>query len=939
MKRIYLPLFTLLLLAACAEDIATSNGFNSELTFSVGSAQLTPSGTITRSTPVKSDYEIPLYMIVTSEPVVDNMPTRGTEVTTASINASGSTIAVRAYNESGTVQSWCDGATATFNTTDKIFHTGIDWSNQSGNYDFYAWYPAASGNGLSVSGKTITYSIANLASSDMPDLLGATATSSYSAHHGKVDLTFSHLLTPVCFKLAANYGGGTIKSIKFSSLVTAATQDIGSGTWTTSTTGEYTTQTLSTTGSSAEVQVDGSQYFMMIPQTIAAGTVITITTQKGSGQLNTLTYTVPSGGFTWSAGEIVTYTISTTAITTLTATYPTWDDNGSTTYGPVDTYNTGESFGLFAVDASGKVVLSNVQISATSVSGQTATCDLTTGANATNLSDYILSQNYTYYLMYPYVSSLNESSIALGSSGHSSQTADQFFNSVKSSWSPAANQSTLSTYKSQDLQTAQVNASSYNAPMAHQMGLDCITLGTSTIVETRYFEADGTTFVKDEGTKTITASSSFVTNIPYFYDSNSKYYYIKNPNATVTFNSASTPDKDRWAASLTPTPTSGHLANATAQPYKNSTNTKDGRTGDYYYKGWVFEYNGSVQDFEAEQAGKYKLEVWGAQGGDGREWNHTAQVSGSGGNGGYTYGTYTVPNANYHLYVCIGGQGTWASSTYNSTNNTPPGGYNGGGNGGTETEPTPENAAGGGGATHIATSNRGILANYYSNQSEVLIVAGGGGGAAGNFMYAWTSIKEGYDTSIMDDYGLIGNPSKATIIEKIGKETDSFGFFDDARITQQNLIEDYFFYDKGFSGTWSTLTTQQKKDAIAYSVYKWYGGAGGGGANVDGATTYDYSYPGPATSGSTYTHDEVTYPLFGKGRDGYNVNQNNVGGTGGGGGGWYGGYHKDEHINPVAAGGAGGSSHVDSSLTDTGGEVGKNSGNGKAQIRSDFEWY
>jgi hypothetical protein len=108
-----------------------------------------------------------------------------------------------------------------------------------------------------------------------------------------------------------------------------------------------------------------------------------------------------------------------------------------------------------------------------------------------------------------------------------------------------------------------------------------------------------------------------------------------------------------------------------------------------------YNYTGAVQTFTAPYTGTYKIECWGAAGGDG--WS-----GGVKGYGGYSYGNIKL-TAGQNIYVYVGQQ---ANS------------YNGGGLG----------QAPGGGATHIATTNRGELKNYASYQNEVLIVAGGGGG-------------------------------------------------------------------------------------------------------------------------------------------------------------------------------------------------------------------
>ena len=116
---------------------------------------------------------------------------------------------------------------------------------------------------------------------------------------------------------------------------------------------------------------------------------------------------------------------------------------------------------------------------------------------------------------------------------------------------------------------------------------------------------------------------------------------------------------------------------------------------------WGFNYLDNTNDvryqtFTAPANGTYRLETWGAQGGN------------DGGNGGYSVGTATL-TANETIYVVVGGQGDT---------------FNGGGSG----------SINGGGATHIATTNFGELKNYESKISDLLIVAGGGGGQ-GTFVW------------------------------------------------------------------------------------------------------------------------------------------------------------------------------------------------------------
>ena len=153
---------------------------------------------------------------------------------------------------------------------------------------------------------------------------------------------------------------------------------------------------------------------------------------------------------------------------------------------------------------------------------------------------------------------------------------------------------------------------------------------------------------------------------------------------------------------------------------------------------WNFDYNGtdgtdgSVQTFKAIAPGTYKLEVWGASGGDydAADKNGYHQEN-SGGRGGYSTADITLTSGSI-LYITIGGEGkslTANSSDYHQTGVA--GGYNGGGNGGDGASWGFPGGTGGGGATHIATSliDDGQLKKYVDNKDAIVIVAGGGGGA------------------------------------------------------------------------------------------------------------------------------------------------------------------------------------------------------------------
>ena len=135
---------------------------------------------------------------------------------------------------------------------------------------------------------------------------------------------------------------------------------------------------------------------------------------------------------------------------------------------------------------------------------------------------------------------------------------------------------------------------------------------------------------------------------------------------------------------------------------------------------YSFDYTGAVQEITL-QPGTYKLEVWGAQGGD----NTNASAAGK---GGYSTGIYTV-SATTTLYIYVGGKG----NIYTTSGGGAIGGWNGGG----AAYASAWGRGSGGGATDISlvggdctlTSNRYIRTT--ASYNDRIIVAGGGGGATG----------------------------------------------------------------------------------------------------------------------------------------------------------------------------------------------------------------
>ncbi|MDD6598970.1 MAG: SpaA isopeptide-forming pilin-related protein, partial [Galactobacillus timonensis] len=142
-----------------------------------------------------------------------------------------------------------------------------------------------------------------------------------------------------------------------------------------------------------------------------------------------------------------------------------------------------------------------------------------------------------------------------------------------------------------------------------------------------------------------------------------------------------------------------------------------------------FDYTGKVQAFKAPADGYYKLEVWGASGGEFNTVRLDKDIYGSvAGFGGYSRGTIKL-KANQEIYVIVGEQGK--PGTRQSDGGTyAPATYNGGGSS-RSYKRDQWIVTSGGGMTHISTKQN--VANVAStsdwNPDGTIIVAGGGGGA------------------------------------------------------------------------------------------------------------------------------------------------------------------------------------------------------------------
>lgn len=155
----------------------------------------------------------------------------------------------------------------------------------------------------------------------------------------------------------------------------------------------------------------------------------------------------------------------------------------------------------------------------------------------------------------------------------------------------------------------------------------------------------------------------------------------------------------------------GEVIGNYADGHARITNLTNGRAYEY-------NYTGSPQTFTAPMNANYKIELWGACGGDNANPVGSNQKSGShGGLGAYTSGTIEL-SLGQDLYIYVGESGKYGNSggPYNGPRAT----FNGGGSGGNAS------SGSGGGSTDIRLVN-GAWNNTESLISRIMVAAGGGG--------------------------------------------------------------------------------------------------------------------------------------------------------------------------------------------------------------------
>lgn len=165
----------------------------------------------------------------------------------------------------------------------------------------------------------------------------------------------------------------------------------------------------------------------------------------------------------------------------------------------------------------------------------------------------------------------------------------------------------------------------------------------------------------------------------------------------------------------------------------------------------IYDYKGSSQKFTAVKTGDYKVELWGAQGGE-SYYNASHEL---GGYGAYTVGTIHL-NKGDSIYLTVGSQGT--SINYKQSEGQVEymgsDGYNGGGAAAYWGD---NSSKGGGGGATTAALEPGLLKTFSGNLDNLLMVAAGGGGSSAHASYPSYSGQGGHGGGFIGVNGITSN--------------------------------------------------------------------------------------------------------------------------------------------------------------------------------------
>ena len=322
-----------------------------------------------------------------------------------------------------------------------------------------------------------------------------------------VDLHFSHALTAITFAIGSDMLPGTIKSITIKGVKNSGDLDISKmdasnplSAWTYDDTTDDYAFTLNTNinsdGETGTALTKDENSLLMLPQSFANDSKAEVEVVFNNGQPQDHVLTASLAGTSWLPGVTIIYKLSTSELNTLSMgtvalseTAKTWNTKCSALMTNYD----GKSAGLYIVDNANKVRKANVKVTCSG-----STWSFSDGSSSATLKS-LFSPSYHYFLYYPYQESsdvvlANLPTVGTTLDASKVASANAFFESLQSAWTPSSNQGTQANLNANDLQISKGyvsdDASNINFDMDHTMVLADLTLGTTKSVTAYHLSTD-----------------------------------------------------------------------------------------------------------------------------------------------------------------------------------------------------------------------------------------------------------------------------------------------------------------------------------------------------------------------------------------------------------------------------------------------------------------
>lgn len=467
-----------------------------------------------------------------------------------------------------------------------------------GSVSFYAYAPykdaslSLQGSDDFVKNKTIHYTANTVDISNQPDLIVAKSESNAftsKTANKAVGLSFSHALTAITFSIGADMIPGMVKSIKVSGVYGQGDYDFSKASWVPLANSSSTyaiTLNASVKAGESKALTDKNSALMMIPQDLGADAKVSMVFNDDAKD-KTVSFSLD--GTSWTAGNHITYVLSSSKITTLKMgklTYPTgWNsvNEGANAKNLIRTaYAPNTSAGLFVVNEEKKVIAANVQLTYDGISWS-----LPTG------SKLKFSPQYSYFVYYPYQDQASLAGLPAVNttvSDVSISSSTQFFADAIATWKEhkiATDQSTPDKMNACDLQIGKASLDedgcSVSFKMEHAMGLAEITLGAKTF-DNNYYLSNDPLYTWKNGTTTFYAYHE-ISGYSLYKVADYRYVALVKPDITTDFSCRSTTDEDSWTGKVSVKPMPNSVAKATATSKRTSWPDKSYTmtVGDIYY--------------------------------------------------------------------------------------------------------------------------------------------------------------------------------------------------------------------------------------------------------------------------------------------------------------------------------------------------------------------